>query len=265
MKRSILSIAVLLLSLASLFAQEDVSESRWKTKDIVIDGNDNEWSQPFNFFDNASGLIFTVANDNKNIYLCFSNNDRAKMGKMMTAGWSIEMISSEKKRKFDVSIAFPKSADPNINMRSDLKTAVGLYKAETQMIKTKGFTSNAGDMPLTSKDGINIGIGADDADKIIYEIKIPFKELMEEDKAQLNELITLNITVNALEKPSGSGSSSSTPAARMGGGRGGGGGRMGGRGGGGRGGGNYENAGSSDRFAMFDKANFKQKIKLVSK
>src|SRR5476651_79353 len=132
MKRVIYSLAGVLFCGVLAHAQEDVSESRWQTDKIVIDGNDNEWNKPLNFFDNSSGLIFTVSNDTKNIYLCFSNNDKAKTGKMMTAGWSLEFFSSEKKRKFDATIVFPKSTDPNISIRSDLKTAVGIYKSEMQ-------------------------------------------------------------------------------------------------------------------------------------
>ncbi len=267
MKKILYNTALLLLLSAPVFSQEDVSESKWQSGKIVIDGNDAEWNHPFNFFDNNSGLIFTMVNDGKNIYLCFSNNDKAKTGKMMIAGWSLQLVSSEKKRKFDAVISFPKSVDPNINIRSDFKTALGVYKTEIQSVKTKGFISNNGEIPLNNKDGIAIGIGEDATEKIIYEIRIPLKELMEEDKAQLNELISLDITVNALDKPvdksSGTSEGRSGFSGGGGGGRmGGGGGRMGG-GGRGRGGASGSQAATSDRYAMFDKVSFKQKIRLV--
>ena len=71
-------------------AQDGISEAKWQVTPIVIDGNDNEWSHPFNFYDNQSALIFSISNDSKNLYICFSNNDRMKTGKMMKAGWSLE-------------------------------------------------------------------------------------------------------------------------------------------------------------------------------
>ena len=264
--------ALFLLLSAPVFSQEDVSESKWLSSKIDIDGNDAEWNHPFNFFDNNSGLIFTMVNDGKNIYLCFSNNDKAKTGKMMIAGWSLQLVSSEKKRKFDAVISFPKSADPNITLRSDFKTALGVYKAGIPSVKTKGFVTNNGEIPLNNKDGITIGIGEDAAEKIIYEIKIPIKELMEEDKVQLNELISLDITVNALDKPAEKSNGSTEGREGRSGFSGGGGGRMGsggGRMGGGMGGGGRGRGGAgtqgvtSDRYAMFDKVSFKQKIRLV--
>lgn len=262
MKKAILSAALLIFLSGHLKAQEDVSESKWQAGEVVVDGNDDEWSKPFNFYDNASGLMFTVANDNKNLYLCFSNNDRAKTGKMMAAGWSLELSSSEKKRKFDVTINFPKSADPNMTVRGDLKTSIGIYKAETQTIQAKGFLANNGDMPLVNKDGPDISIGSDNDQKIVYEIRLPIKDLMEEGKVKLNELITFNITVNALPNPGGR--AAAPVATGRGSYGGGGGGRMGGR----RGGGSRASspdANASSRTAFYDKASFKQKIRLVSK
>jgi len=156
-------------------------------------------------------------------------------------------------------------------MRADFKNQISIYKMDLPSVKTKGFITNNGDIPLTNKDGINIGIGIDSAQKIVYEIAIPVKELMEEDKLQLNELISLDITVNALTKPAGS---TSGGAIEGNGSRGfgAGGGRMGGMGGGRMGGGGRRGGGSmerdnsaSDRTGLYDKSGFKQKFRLVSK
>lgn len=268
MKNHLLYLILGLTIVTHTNAQDGISEAKWQAKPITIDGNDNEWLHPFNFFDNQSALIFSISNDSKNLYVCFSNNDRMKTGKMMKAGWSLEVFSSEKKRKFDASIIFPKSIDPGINMRSDFNAAVKIYKSEIQTIKTKGFQTSNGDISLSNNQGIDIAVGADEAEKIVYEIKIPLKELMEEDKIQLNETITLELTVNALEKPSSSISGEGTKSSFSGGGGGhgggghGGGGRMGG---GGHGGGNYnkENAAGGDRTSLYEKVSFKQKVKLV--
>jgi hypothetical protein len=90
---------------------------------------------------------------------------------------------------------------------------------------------------------------------------------MQENLIQLNETITLELTVNSLEKPKGSNTQevSRSSFSGGGGGHGGGGGRMGGGGrGGGHGGGyNKENSGGYDRSDLYEKVSFKQKIKLV--
>jgi len=271
MRRIVFGIAVMFFFATRVSAQEDVSPAKWQTSKIVVDGHDDEWNLPFNLFDNKTGLIFTITNDSKNVYLCFTDNDDAKTEKMMKAGWSIELSSSEKKRKFDASITFPKTDDPNINMRADFKNQVSTYKMDFLAVKTKGFLSNNGEVPLINKDGINIGIGSEGEQKIIYEIAVPIKELMEEDKLQLNELITLDVTVNALDRPAGQ-TGTANGGGRSGFGGGGGGGRMGGggRGGGRRGGGGSasserDNTAAVDRASLFEKVSFKQKFRLVNK
>lgn len=262
--RFVLSILVLFFFL-HVFAQDGISESKWQSKQLSIDGDDNEWPQPHTFFDAQSALMFSVSNDAKNLYLCFSNNDRMKTGKMMKAGWSIELFSSEKKRKFDATIIFPKSIDPGISMRSDFNAAVEIYKSEIQTLKTKGFQTNNLEIKLSNNQDIQVAVGADSLEKIVYEIKIPLKELMDENLVQLNEIISLELTINSLDKPKSSSSQEGTRSSFGGGGGAHGGGRSGGGHGGGHGGGGYnnQNLGGYDRSGLYEKVSFKQKIKLV--
>jgi hypothetical protein len=250
------TLVVLLSCFVHAQAQEDVSLSRWMKQQIVIDGNDNDWGEPLNFFDNASGMIFTMANDGKNIYLCFSNNDRVHTGKMMAAGWSVELSSSEKKRKFEAALSFPRVTDPAIAAKADMKSVVGAYRNLVPAVEAKGLLSNTSSIPLNAKEGLSIAIGTDSTDKIVYEIRIPVKELMEEDKLQLNELITLTISVNALEK-NGEHASGNGGAGVRGGG-------MRNSGVGNRGGfnGAPSRAAFTERPSLYEKTSFKQKIKL---
>lgn len=260
MHKKIFTVLFLLLSGSSLFSQEDISQAKWQSKPIVIDGSDDEWDLPFNLFDNKTGMIFSIANDQKNLYLCFTENEELKAEKLMKAGWSLELSSSEKKKKFAVSISFPKIDDPNINLRSDYKNQVSYYKMDLAVIKAKGFLQSNGDLPLQNKDGVNIGIGSESGQKLIYEITIPLKELVQENKLSLNELFTLDITVNALNRPNG-GSGETPGDGFSGGGR-----RMGGgTRGGGRGSFSRAQNGDADRTAIFDKAGFKQKFHFAAK
>jgi hypothetical protein len=262
MRKIILSGSFFFAFAVTLFAQEDVSLSKWQENKIVIDGHISEWNPPFNLFDNKSGLIFTITNDHKNLYLCFTENEELKAEKLMKAGWSFELSSSEKKRKFTASISFPKIEDPNINMHADFTHQVSYYKMDLVNIKTKGFVSNNGDIPLLNTNGINIGIGAENEQKIIYEIAIPIKELMPEDKLQLNELITLDVTVNGLGKSDGQSTATNSSgrgsfsSGRMGGGR---------MGGGRRGASGQSDASAGDRSSLLDKVGFTQKFRLVNK
>jgi len=270
-------------------AQSDVSKARWKSKEIVIDGNDREWTKPLNFYDDKSGLLFAICNDQRNVYFAFTVNDEMKMRKLMGAGWSVELSSKEKDRKFNATLTFPAVKMQEMGKRPgsefEKKVAgnpvIDSYRLQIQSVAVKGFASNQAELKLNDKNGIDIAIGADSSRFIVYEIAIPLKELMDDNSVKLDELITLNVSVNAMDRPAGT-------ADREGrGGRGGGGSRSelsdmggsiqgggmgGGRSGGGRGGmgggrpggmsrgGGY--SGSGDRSGLFEKATFKQKFTL---
>lgn len=286
MEKIFISLLAFLAIALHSFAQSDVSNARWKSEEIIIDGNDNEWEKPLNFYDEKSGILYAICNDKNNLYLDFSVNDEMKMRKMMGSGWTIELSSKEKNKKFKASLIFPaikmngmrnmKNADPMERISSE-NLMVKSYKLKLQSVATKGFKFCQSELPLSNKSGIDIGIGENSDQYLVYEIAIPLKELFDENSLHLNELMTLNITVNALSRPEGGSSYSGERSAgggRQGGGMSrGGGGRSGGGmsrgGGGGRSGGgmpeggfNREN-GSQDRNSMFESASFKQKFRLV--
>ena len=293
-KISLTIIALWTLSF-NVLAQSDVSKARWKSKEIVIDGNDREWTKPLNFYDDKTGLLFAICNDNRFLYFAFTCNDEMKMRKIMSAGWSVELSSKEKNKKFNAILTFPavkmagmgkKRSDYQFEKKVAGNPFIEAYRSQLQTITIKGFQTNQTELRLNdrnpSAERIDIAVGADSAQNIVYEIAIPLKELMIENSVQLNELITLNVAVNSLDRPSSGGGRSGRGGERsggemsdmdgggmaggMGGGRSGGGrgGMGGGRPGGmSRGGGGYSGNSQGDRSGLFERASFKQKFLLV--
>ena len=278
MRKFSLALLLFIACTSSLFAQSDVSPSRWKSKEIVIDGLANEWNSPLNFYDDKTGLNYAICNDKQNLYLVFTCPDEMKMRKIMSAGWTIQLISKEKQKKFKASLIFPAIKMTWIGEKRDINPIekkitgnplVSAYQSQISTIDAKGFQTNQSELKLNNRNGINIAIGADSLQHIVYEMAIPFRELYAQNSIQLNELITLNITVNAMERPSFNssnrvGASPSGTIAGMGGGRGGRGGMGGGmsRGGMSSGSSSHQNS-PGDRSGMFEQASFKQKFKLV--
>jgi len=268
------------------FSQNDGAKARWKSKEIIIDGNNHEWAKPLDLKDDASGLLYAICNDNQYLYLTFSCSDEMKMRKMMSAGWSVELSSKEKGRKFDAEIKFPevkkmalgitpggrpvKKIDPNVIIKFYLSEVSGAnisgFQSKKEQIKINDTNPNA--------NQINIALGADSIQNLVYEIAIPLKELLAENSFQFNELITLSMAVNALERPSlgGGPSDAGRPGgemSEMGGGRSG-----GGRSGGGRGGsggsrpggfipGDGSNSSGNNSGGLFERVSFKQKFMLT--
>lgn len=265
MKNSYCLLLLLLLG-TGLWAQDDVTQAKWQRAGIVADGNNSEWNKPLNLYDAITGLLFRVTNDSNNVYLCFTNNDERKVIKLMKAGWSVELLSKEKNRKFDAFIVFPpvqmisapgKDEGITKDERPDFNNDVLLYKLNEQTIKTKGFVSANGDLPLQTLQGIQIGIGSDSTQKIVFELAIPLKELLPAGNTSLNGEMVLGISVNALKRPNYHGNPDGKDLVgkgRMGGGRNG---RTAGAG--------DNGAYPSDRSLLYTQIDFKQKFRLADK
>jgi hypothetical protein len=290
---TLLLVQFLMLNM-NVMAQNDVIKSRMKGKAILIDGNDNEWNKPLNFYDDKTGLMFDISNNEQNLYFIFTNKEEMKMRKLMSAGWSIELFSKEKNKKFKSKLTFPatkmawqrdRRGAGSMEKKIKGNPFITSYLEQIPSIGTRGFQSGVDQVMLNNRNGIDIAIGADNEQHIVYEISIPLKELFNGNPVRLDELINLNITVNAMERPSfgggdggrSGGGMSGMGMSGMGGGRSGGGmpgmggGRQGGVGsgmGGGRlgggmsGGGGYRGNGSEERSSLFEKVSFKQKFTL---
>ena len=276
----------------ALQSQAQVSQSKWQSQELVADGNDQEWSKPLNFYDTNSGFMYAIRNNRNTIFLDINVTDPMKMRKAMNAGWSLELSSKAKNKKFKAMITFPatpmagmknRDSGEQPNRMQAENPMISSYKLQIKEVPVHGFISNQNSVPLHANSGICIGIGQSSENSLVYEIAIPIGELMAENSIQLNELIQLNINVNALTRPSGTGGASGggggmsagggggRPGGGMSGGGGGpGGGGGGGMSGGGRSGGGMESASgkgvsSGDRDTMFQKVSFKQKFVLVGK
>jgi hypothetical protein len=253
---------ILLLTMR-LSAQGDVSQSRWQPAGIIADGSNNEWRKPLNLYDAITGLFFSIANDSSRLYLCITDNDERKVTKLMKAGWSIEIFSKEKNKRFDALIEFPavpmiaapgKDEGVTQNERDGFKNETALYRLTVRTVKATGFVSANGDIPVLTGNGINIGIGSDSTQQIIYELAIPFKELLPENNARLSEEMALNITVHALKKPAYHGDPDGRDLV----------GKAGGRRNRGSAGASQNSVFPVDRSFLFTEINFKQKFKLAA-
>ncbi len=296
MKNIILFLVLFSTLTIKVIAQSDALRSRMVGKEKVVDGNDNEWNKPLNFYDDKTGLMFAISNSRQNLYFIFTCKEEMKMRKMMSAGWVIELSSKEKDKKFKSKLTFPAT---KMTWPGDRRVAGTMerkikgnpfftsYMEQIPSVGTKGFQSGVNEVMLNDRNGIDIAIGADNDQHIVYEISIPLKELYPGNPVRLDELINMNVTVNALDRPSSGGGGdrggrsgggmSGMGMSGMGGGRSGGGmsemggGRQGGGGsgmGGGRqgggmsGGGGYRGNGGDERNSLFEKVSFKQKFTL---
>lgn len=202
----IICFAAALFITGTIHAQDNTTTAIWPTEKPAIDGLINDWPTPFNLYDGSTGVLFAIANDSQYLYICVTGADEFKLSKMMRTGWQIALTGKEKSKKVAAEINFPvlhEDATHTDNADGyktrNFKTLVTLYRSQFSTVQTKGFLTQNGIINVTGISGIKIQTGVDSAQGLVYEIAVPLTELFDPKLIQLNEQLTLGISVNGTQ------------------------------------------------------------------
>lgn len=240
------------------------NSSSWQSKPVTVDGQITEWPNPLRFYDQATGINYSLSNDHHNLYFCCSISNEFLQTKILRSGLEFR-IDTLGKKSFGVGIKYPignssgknPGTENNPNVRSDANgRSAGRsgFKlkllSEAREMELFGFKSQLGKIiSLTppNNTGISAAINFDQRGVMNYEAVIPFStfyknELTPSDSDKLfNYQIKINPDANSNgggNRGSGTGGGGMHRGGMRGGGMGGGGGM---RGGGMRGGGMNDN------------------------
>jgi len=184
-------------------AQGNMLQAKRVYDAILIDGNTNDWPQPFSLFDNKTRLIYAIANDEENLYLCLKCPDEWNQVKIMEAGM-IVTISDKGKPKLNAAIHFPmgkrKDKQPVKAINPVQQPQIGLLRnnfiLQNKQMNMEGFVSVNGVLPIDS-GSIRVSVRSDSLNTLIYEAKIPLKELMIDNYSR--ELL-LQVVIHGIEQ-----------------------------------------------------------------
>lgn len=273
MKKSVLSFlkcgmpALLLMCFAAARAQKlsSTQEKSMRAPDAIkIDAKLNEWGDTFQAFNKTVNLYYTMANDDKNLYLAIKASDNQNIAKILAGGITLTINTAGKKKDVDAyEVTFPvvnrgamrnftrqrgggggggfggRNADGTVDSAAMLamrKQSIAAIK-EIKVLGFKDITDST--ISIYNEYSIKAVVNYDDKGALIYELQLPLK-LMDLSTDHPKEF-AYNLKVNGLQIPNrgGFGGGDGGPG---GGGRNGGGG-FGGGGGGGFGGGGGGNGG----------------------
>lgn len=116
MKKLIPLTSLLLLAVANLHAQ-DASPKKlpaiqegnaWAPANVKIDGKLNEWNDTFQAYNKLTHIYYTMANDDKNLYLAIKTTDMTTNAKITAGGITLAINTEGKKKDKDVySLTYP--------------------------------------------------------------------------------------------------------------------------------------------------------------
>ncbi len=162
----------------------------WAGSGITIDGNPAEWPQPFRYYDGATKLQFSLANDTANLYICLKLTDEQAESRLFKTGLNI-WIDPKGKKKESMGIVFPIKSERNPGEAESHRYSstdemdprvqhsnIGRLKQHVFMdqttLRVKGFIGLPEQtLPLKNNVGIDVSFNWDTLDILTLEYKIP--------------------------------------------------------------------------------------------
>lgn len=157
--------------------------SKWRTQNITIDGNDSDWGNSLMMVDKLNALV-GVQNDNDNLYLCFVTSDNDLQMKILRMGltvWLDRTGSDDKKFgiRFPIGMSGMNPANfqrDRMNMQTgerpnqdEMKQRIVNNQRELEMV---GPDNEVTRVNLSELKGMQLKIGLKD-NRMVYEMKIP--------------------------------------------------------------------------------------------
>lgn len=188
-----------------------------------IDGKATEWNNQFQAYNKTTGIFYTLANDNENVYLAVQATDAHFIDKILYGGITLTIKSVDKKNKIaPVSIDYlfipfvdryaimKKIKGEDINTPYIAEDVNKQFAANAKQIQVSGIKEISDTLISVYNDaGIKVAALFDDKKALTYELSLPLKYLQQNLNA--NTSFNYNIKLNAIRIIKQTGASKGVP------------------------------------------------------
>ncbi len=166
-----------ILSLLFLFScGKSEWNSRWRTQEITVDGNQQDWEGALVFAENEK-IAVGLMNDGDDLFACLVVDDREMQASIMRRGLIVWLDAAGKKDK-TFGIHFPLS---RFSLRPPMRPRSEPEEPQMDLVSMPNELEILGPgkddrqrLPLDQARGIALNINRDNG-VLIYEIKIPLR------------------------------------------------------------------------------------------
>lgn len=163
-----------------------LASSEWRTQAVVVDGKTDDWQLPLRYANAATGLNYSVSNDDKKMYFCFTTIDRRALAKITMGGLQIQVAAAG---GTPATLTYPipgtiqpekpsKNKQDNNNKKKEFQLS---EEATSLQVSGFPFAQATTELPLINKYGVNVGTNFG-TDRFAYEASIPLEGLNFEGK-----------------------------------------------------------------------------------
>ncbi len=169
--------------------QSDIAQTVPYQKDsLIANGEDADWVKPLPFYDEKTGLSYAVTNDKENLYILATSKNETTIQRVLRAGLTVLLNSHGVKEEAGAAgIVFPtgnrvQKGDKLLNDRPELQQNKHVALDAVQDYSLFGFhdikSPQNFDYGKKNAAGIELGIGLNSANELVYEAVIPLRSFL---------------------------------------------------------------------------------------
>ncbi|MEJ0034141.1 MAG: hypothetical protein WDO15_29125 [Bacteroidota bacterium] len=187
------SLYLIALAMAVIFAiavgcsgaKRVLASSEWRAQTVTVDGNPDDWQQPLRYANIATGLSYSISNDDEKIYFCITTNERRGLAKMTMGGLQLQVEAAGTKPAY-ILYPIPGTVKPEKQSKKgqqENKKKEWQLSEEATSLQVAGFSfaPTVTELPLINKFGANVATNFG-KDRFVYEASFPIADLNLKDK-----------------------------------------------------------------------------------
>lgn len=212
-KKSISITACILIVFLTACSPKVTENISWQEVTPVIDGQINEYKD-LPYFSGEGKVFFQISNNQSHLFLNLKIIDKQLQFQALKGGMEV-WLDTTKKSTRKTGILFPLASamdikpempkELSLRKKPDPKTMLQDLIANQISVELKGFKNLvSGTYPINNKSGIEVRLGIDSQEALIYETAIPFSTFYKNTIAEQDTASVFSMTIKILapEMPS---------------------------------------------------------------
>ncbi|MES2005392.1 MAG: hypothetical protein V4450_12810 [Bacteroidota bacterium] len=165
-----------------------VQNMQWQKDSLFADGDDADWKTQLTVLDEKLGMVYALSNDKENLYIRLSSQNEATIQRILRGGLTVLINNHGVKEEAGAAgISFPtgnrvKKGDKLLNERPELQQNKQVALSAVQDYSLFGFhevkTPGNFDYGQNNPEGIELGIGLNTANALVYEAVVPLSSFL---------------------------------------------------------------------------------------
>lgn len=169
--------------------QPDIVQTvKYQKDSLFANGDDADWVKPLPYYDEKTGLSYAVSNDNENLYILATSKNETTIQRVLRGGLTVLINNHGVKEEVGAAgIVFPtgnrvQKGDKMLNDRPELQQNKHVALDAVQDYSLFGFheikTPANFDYGKKNADGIELGIGLNTTNELVYEAMVPLSAFL---------------------------------------------------------------------------------------